>query len=146
MSNDMVVVELLIHLRQSQSTSAAKSHHHHLHSVTTAATAAATTPFSWGLKQRRSRLTHRWKEADSTRCSPTTPLSWSAASDESTQQPSRSKVPSLSPFFLFSFTLFSISLSCFVLRCPTRSYRPKVFGGFMRPWLIIAFKTLTVVI
>ncbi|KAK4274473.1 hypothetical protein QN277_017684 [Acacia crassicarpa] len=71
MTNDMVVVELLIHLRQSQA--APKSH---------PLTAAAVTP-SWGLKQPRSRLTTRWKDADSTRCSPTTPLSWSGAASPS---------------------------------------------------------------
>ncbi|KAJ7958545.1 DNA topoisomerase 4 subunit A like [Quillaja saponaria] len=66
MTDDMVVVELLVRLKQSQPT------------------LAAVVPFSWGLKKSRSRRSAAYrcdysgrKEGDSTRCSPTTPLSWS---------------------------------------------------------------------
>ncbi|XP_028799082.1 uncharacterized protein LOC114754483 isoform X2 [Neltuma alba] len=71
MTNDMVVVELLIHLRQSQAAPKSRP------------LTAAAAPLSWGLKQPRSRLAPRWKDADSTRCSPTTPLSWSGAASPS---------------------------------------------------------------
>ncbi|XP_054819243.1 uncharacterized protein LOC129318478 [Prosopis cineraria] len=74
MTNDMVVVELLIHLRQSQAAS---------RSPKSRPLTAAVLPLSWGLKQPRSRLTPRWKDADTTRCSPTTPLSWSGAASPS---------------------------------------------------------------
>ncbi|XP_020204389.1 uncharacterized protein LOC109789769 [Cajanus cajan] len=44
----------------------------------------------WTVRQRRSR--HNNKKAESTRASPTTPLSWSAAYEDSTPHTSRSKV------------------------------------------------------
>ncbi|KAG5018599.1 hypothetical protein JHK82_014542 [Glycine max] len=73
MEDDTVVVELLLRLKQG--TVLHKSHHQQL------------LPFSWGVKQprSRSRLTSaavsRCDAAVSTRCSPTTPLSWSAGAD-----------------------------------------------------------------
>ncbi|KAF5726262.1 hypothetical protein HS088_TW23G01004 [Tripterygium wilfordii] len=70
MTDDMVVVELLVRLKQAQAASPGKY--------------AAVFPFKWGMRQPRSRLAmrcggvERRKEGDSsTRCSPTTPLSWS---------------------------------------------------------------------
>ena len=79
MTDDTVVVELLIRLKQSQAASAsAKSH---------------SLPFTWGLKQPRSKLASasrcgggavsRKKDSDSNRCSPTTPLSWSGSASPS---------------------------------------------------------------
>ncbi|XP_023002482.1 uncharacterized protein LOC111496307 [Cucurbita maxima] len=74
MADDSVVVELLVRLKQSQASSSVKS------------PVPAAIPAKWGLKQRRSRIlssfrydvfSHKNKESSSTRCSPTTPLSWS---------------------------------------------------------------------
>ncbi|KAG5034192.1 hypothetical protein AAZX31_04G062400 [Glycine max] len=71
MADDTVVVELLLRLKQG--TVSHKSHHQLI-------------PFSWGVKQPRSRsrlsaAVSRCDAAVSTRCSPTTPLSWSAGTD-----------------------------------------------------------------
>ncbi|XP_061341025.1 uncharacterized protein LOC133287426 [Gastrolobium bilobum] len=70
MTDDMVVVELLLRLKQSVSTK------------------SQALPFTWGLKQprSRSRLTASVSRCDgavSTRCSPTTPLSWSGGASPS---------------------------------------------------------------
>uniref|UniRef100_A0A9I9D0T4 Uncharacterized protein n=1 Tax=Cucumis melo TaxID=3656 RepID=A0A9I9D0T4_CUCME len=71
MADDSVVVELLVRLKQSQASSSIKS---------------PVIPPRWGLRQRRSRIlspfrfdavAHKNKDSTSTRCSPTTPLSWS---------------------------------------------------------------------
>ncbi|XP_027904971.1 uncharacterized protein LOC114164477 [Vigna unguiculata] len=72
MTDETVVVQLLLRLKQTVST---KSHHHR-------------PPLSWGVKQprSRSRLTAAVSRCDaalSTRCSPTTPLSWSSAASPS---------------------------------------------------------------
>ncbi|RZC15311.1 uncharacterized protein LOC114408933 [Glycine soja] len=71
MADDTVVVDLLLRLKQG--TVSHKSHHQLI-------------PFSWGVKQPRSRsrlsaAVSRCDAAVSTRCSPTTPLSWSAGTD-----------------------------------------------------------------
>ncbi|KDP33544.1 hypothetical protein JCGZ_07115 [Jatropha curcas] len=74
MTDDTVVVELLVRLKQAQAAVPAKPQ--------------AVIPFRWGLRLPRSRpatstsarcdVISRRKEGDSsTRCSPTTPLSWS---------------------------------------------------------------------
>ncbi|KAI4337275.1 hypothetical protein L6164_015711 [Bauhinia variegata] len=83
MTDDTVVAELLIRLKQSQAAPpSAKSE----------TVPAAVLPPSWGLRQPRSRLSaasrcdgavSRRKESDSTRCSPTTPLSWSGGGSPS---------------------------------------------------------------
>ncbi|XP_022131287.1 uncharacterized protein LOC111004554 [Momordica charantia] len=74
MADDRVVVELLVRLKQSQASSSMKS------------PLPAVIPPRWGLRQRRSRIlspfrydaiAHKNKDSTSTRCSPTTPLSWS---------------------------------------------------------------------
>ncbi|WVZ20983.1 hypothetical protein V8G54_008305 [Vigna mungo] len=72
MTDETVVVEVLLRLKQTVST---KSHHNR-------------PPLSWGVKQprSRSRLTaavSRCDAAVSTRCSPTTPLSWSSGASPS---------------------------------------------------------------
>ncbi|CAN1287864.1 hypothetical protein LINPERPRIM_LOCUS19750 [Linum perenne] len=81
MTDDTVVVELLVRLKQSQATAPASS-------------CGAVIPLRWGLRLPRSKsaaaaasasggsmrcdVVSRRKEGDSsTRCSPTTPLSWS---------------------------------------------------------------------
>ncbi|KAF7817280.1 uncharacterized protein G2W53_031249 [Senna tora] len=75
MMDDLLVVELLIRLKQSEAASLSHK--------------SDPLPFTWGLKQPRSRSR---KDADSTRCSPTTPLSWSrAASPSEHSHPPRSK-------------------------------------------------------
>ncbi|KAF5743343.1 hypothetical protein HS088_TW09G01411 [Tripterygium wilfordii] len=75
MTDDMVVVELLVRLKQAQADSPTMC--------------AAVFPLKWGMRQPRSRLAmrcdgvERRKEGDSsTRCSPTTPLSWSGRGGE----------------------------------------------------------------
>ncbi|KAG4906536.1 hypothetical protein JHK82_055180 [Glycine max] len=71
MADDTVVVELLLCLKQG--TVSHKSHQQLI-------------PFSWGVKQSRSRsrlraVVSRSDTVVSTTCSPTTPLSWSAGTD-----------------------------------------------------------------
>lgn len=72
LTDDAVVVELLVRLKQSQAA---------------ASSSRAVVPLRWGLRQPRSRprcdAVLRRKEADSTRCSPTTPLSWSGGASPS---------------------------------------------------------------
>jgi len=114
MTDETVVVEVLLRLKQTVST---KSHHR--------------LPLSWGVKQprSRSRLTaavSRCDAAGSTRCSPTTPLSWSSGAspsatadgyeDSSRQHHAvRSKVIFLSPY---SSPLSVSSDLCCVPRVP----------------------------
>lgn len=127
MADDTLVVELLIRLKQSQASSSIKS------------TPPSVIPPRWGLRQRRSRIpspfrfdaiSHKNKDSTSTRCSPTTPLSWSgdtspsasATADgfEHSSHPSglshssRSKV--LSRFYSF-FISFSPNPPIFVSCC-----------------------------
>ena len=71
MTDETFVVEVLLRLKQTVST---ESHHR--------------LPLSWGLKQPRSRsrlatAVSRCDAAVSTRCSPTTPLSWSSGASPS---------------------------------------------------------------
>ncbi|XP_062163492.1 uncharacterized protein LOC133870396 [Alnus glutinosa] len=77
MTDDAVVVELLVRLKQSQASS----------SSSPKSWPRALVPLRWGLRQPRSRprcdAVLRRKEADSTRCSPTTPLSWSGGAPPS---------------------------------------------------------------
>lgn len=113
MTDDLVVVELLIRLKQSRAASASLS------------PKSYPLPFTWGLKQPRSRLTtfSRRKDADSTRCSPTTPLSWSGGASPSvtadgyedssrpsvvSHQASRSKVISLSLYHSLPLSISSL--------------------------------------
>ena len=114
MSDDTLVVELLVRLKQSQAASPLKSHPPQTPSM---------LPLTWSVRLPRSRALRcdggavsQRKQADSTRCSPTTPLSWSGAASpsatadgfEESSQPnnrspshSRSKVLlPLSPTFL----------------------------------------------
>ncbi|KAF5456783.1 hypothetical protein F2P56_026225 [Juglans regia] len=79
MTDDTLVAELLVRLKQSQ---AASSSHK--------SWPRAVIPLRWGLRQPRSRpvafrcdTVPRRKEADSRRCSPTTPLSWSGGGSPS---------------------------------------------------------------
>ncbi|KAG6643751.1 hypothetical protein I3843_08G008400 [Carya illinoinensis] len=79
MTDDTVVAELLVRLKQSQAASSS------LKSWT-----RAVVPLRWGLRQPRSRSVSLRcdavppiKEADSTRGSPTTPLSWSGGASPS---------------------------------------------------------------
>ncbi|CAK9317510.1 unnamed protein product [Citrullus colocynthis] len=91
MADDTVVAELLFRLKQSQAVLSSKS------------SLSMTLPFTWGIRQPRSRIStaaaptmatvavrcadvvlHRnSKDVDSTRCSPTTPLSWSGGASPS---------------------------------------------------------------
>ncbi|KAE8056315.1 hypothetical protein FH972_013098 [Carpinus fangiana] len=77
MTDDAVVVELLLRLKQSQAAS----------SSSPKSWPRAVVPPRWGLRQPRSRprcdAVSRKKEADFTRCSPTTPLSWSGGASPS---------------------------------------------------------------
>ncbi|XP_038700839.1 uncharacterized protein LOC119997731 [Tripterygium wilfordii] len=75
MTDDMMVVELLLRLKQAQAASPAKY--------------TAVFLLKWGMRQPRTRLAmrcggvERRKEDDSSiRCSPTTPLSWSGGGGE----------------------------------------------------------------
>lgn len=79
MTDDTVVAELLVRLKQSQAASSSP-----------ASWPRAVVPLRWGLRLPRSRpsasrcdAVQRVKEADSTRCSPTTPLSWSGGASPS---------------------------------------------------------------
>ncbi|CAN1287863.1 hypothetical protein LINPERPRIM_LOCUS19750, partial [Linum perenne] len=89
MTDDTVVVELLVRLKQSQATAPAR-----MMMTTVQSSCGAVIPLRWGLRLPRSKsaaaaasasggsmrcdVVSRRKEGDSsTRCSPTTPLSWS---------------------------------------------------------------------
>ncbi|KAK4538858.1 hypothetical protein RGQ29_032307, partial [Quercus rubra] len=96
MTDDMVVVQLLVRLKQSQAASSSSS---------LKSPPRAVVPLRWGIRQPRSRsatlrcdgAVSRRKDADSTRCSPTTPLSWSGgASPSATADDSTSFHTSLS--------------------------------------------------
>ncbi|KAL0016481.1 hypothetical protein SO802_003550 [Lithocarpus litseifolius] len=96
MTDDMVVVQLLVRLKQSQAASSSSS---------LKSQPRAVVPLRWGIRQPRSRsatlrcdgAVSRRKDADSTRCSPTTPLSWSGgASPSATADDSTSFHTSLS--------------------------------------------------
>ena len=71
MSDDVVVAELLLRLKQSH------------------ASPPLLTPFKWGLRLPRSKPSSRCdvvsvrKDREPTRCSPTTPLSWSGGASPS---------------------------------------------------------------
>ncbi|XP_022976190.1 uncharacterized protein LOC111476653 [Cucurbita maxima] len=87
MAEDSVVADLLVRLKQSQAASPSKSPR------------PMKLPFNWGVRQPRSRtaaamaavvvrcgdvvLQRNNKDVDSTRCSPTTPLSWSGGASPS---------------------------------------------------------------
>ncbi|KAE8124438.1 hypothetical protein FH972_019323 [Carpinus fangiana] len=77
MTDDAVVVELLVGLKQSQAATASASSSSH----SPKSWPRTVVPPRWGLRQPRSRprcdAVSRKKEADFTRCIPTTPLSWS---------------------------------------------------------------------
>ncbi|KAF3960778.1 hypothetical protein CMV_014532 [Castanea mollissima] len=97
MTDDMVVVQLLVRLKQSQAASSSSS--------LLKSPPRAVVPLRWGIRQPRSRsatlrcdgAVSRRKDADSTRCSPTTPLSWSGgASPSATADDSTSFHTSLS--------------------------------------------------
>ncbi|GMY29221.1 hypothetical protein FCV25MIE_24463 [Fagus crenata] len=81
MTDDTVVVQLLVRLKQSQTASSSSS---------LKSSPKAVVPLRWGLRLPRSRpptmrcdAVSRRKDADSTRCSPTTPLSWSGGASPS---------------------------------------------------------------
>ncbi|XP_062101298.1 uncharacterized protein LOC133807148 isoform X2 [Humulus lupulus] len=79
MSDDTLVVELLVRLKQSQAASPLKSHPQ----------LPTMFPLTWTVRLPRSRALRcdgavsQRKQADSTRCSPTTPLSWSGGASPS---------------------------------------------------------------
>ncbi|KAL5559713.1 hypothetical protein UlMin_035924 [Ulmus minor] len=101
MSDDMLVVELLVRLKQSQAASPLKSPQ-----PPPIPQPATMLPFSWSVRMPRSRplrcdsaAVSQRKHGDSTRCSPTTPLSWSGGASpsatadgfEESSKPTRSK-------------------------------------------------------
>lgn len=123
MSDDMLVVDLLVRLKQSQDSSFLKS--------SSPSSATPMIPLRWSLRLPRSRAVRcdvdsQRKKSDSARCSPTTPLSWSggafpSATADGFEESShlRSQVSSLS--FLFNISpssysppLFASSVSLFV--------------------------------
>lgn len=86
MTDDSMVVQLLVRLKQAHSSPPSKS-------------PVLLTPFKWGLRLPRSRPALRCdavasrKEGDSTRGSPTTPLSWSGGASHSTDGFETSSLP-----------------------------------------------------
>lgn len=80
MTDDMLVVELLVRLKQSQASSPLKS---------PPPTDTYMFPLTWSVRMPRSKsvrcdaVSQRKRGGDSTRCSPTTPLSWSGGASPS---------------------------------------------------------------
>lgn len=115
MTDDTLVADFLVCLKQSQAASSSPK-----------SSPRAVIPLRWGLRQPRSRpvpfrcdALPRRKEADSRRCSPTTPLSWSGGGSPSATAdgfeesnvhtssyfaPLRSKVLSLFLLFFYSYS------------------------------------------
>ena len=117
MTDDMVVVQLLVRLKQSQAASSSSS---------LKSPPRAVVPLRWGIRQPRSRsatlrcdgAVSRRKDADSTRCSPTTPLSWSGgASPSATADDSTSFHTSLSYAATARSKVLSLSLSLSLTLC-----------------------------
>lgn len=134
MSDDVVVVQLLLRLKESRAASSSSSFLYQF-------TAKSVIP-RWGLRLPRSKASASsssrcdavWrsnnKKDDSTRCSPTTPLSWSGGSGgspsgtadgfEESSRP-RSKVSLSHSLYVFRFFVFgffaSWSLLCQVSFC-----------------------------
>jgi hypothetical protein len=112
MTDDTVVVQLLVRLKQSQTASSSSS---------LKSSPKAVVPLRWGLRLPRSRpptmrcdAVSRRKDADSTRCSPTTPLSWSGGAspsatadgfDDSSFHTSVSYAATRSKVFFLTFSL-----------------------------------------
>ncbi|KAF3447063.1 hypothetical protein FNV43_RR12243 [Rhamnella rubrinervis] len=80
MTDDMLVVELLVRLKQSQASSPLKS---------PPPAQTSMFPLTWSVRMPRSKsarcdaVSQRKRGGDSTRCSPTTPLSWSGGASPS---------------------------------------------------------------
>lgn len=122
MTDDMLVVELLVRLKQSQAASPLKS-----------SPSSMMFPLRWSVRMPRTKAARcdaQRKRGDSTRCSPTTPLSWSGGAspsgtadgfEESSRLVSRSssnprsKVFSLHFLCLFTFFPFLCLVSDFRL-------------------------------
>ncbi|XP_030481839.1 uncharacterized protein LOC115698790 isoform X2 [Cannabis sativa] len=81
MSDDTLVVELLFRLKQSHAASPLKSQLH-LPSTMVPLTWSVRLPRSRALRNNETAASQR-KQSDSTRCSPTTPLSWSGTASPS---------------------------------------------------------------
>ncbi|KAH7524582.1 hypothetical protein FEM48_Zijuj06G0134800 [Ziziphus jujuba var. spinosa] len=81
MTDDMLVVELLVRLKQSQAASPLKS------SLSSSPPPSSVMfPLRWSVRMPRSKAARcdaQRKRGDSTRCSPTTPLSWSGGASPS---------------------------------------------------------------
>ncbi|XP_024027334.1 uncharacterized protein LOC21386994 [Morus notabilis] len=102
MSDDMLVVELLVRLKQSQAAAASPL------KSSPPSQPSPTFPLTWSVRLPRSRALRcdavsQRKQGDvSTRCSPTTPLSWSGAASpsatadgfEESSRPSNNRSPS----------------------------------------------------
>lgn len=143
MTDDMVVVQLLVRLKQSQAASSSSS---------LKSPPRAVVPLRWGIRQPRSRsatlrcdgTVSRRKDADSTRCSPTTPLSWSGgASPSATADDSTSFHTSLSYAATARSKVLSLSLSLSLTLCFWFSF--SVFSFFRPPdlWRVRVFFCLT---
>ncbi|GMN45498.1 hypothetical protein TIFTF001_014690 [Ficus carica] len=120
MSDDMLVVELLVRLKQSQAASPLKSP-----SPQPSTTTATMLPLTWSVRMPRSRalrcdaVSQRKQSDVSTRCSPTTPLSWSGAASPSATadgfEESSRHSNNRSPPHSRSKVLLSLSLSLYLL-------------------------------
>lgn len=119
--DDTLVAELLLRLKNSQASSLLIS--------SSPSNSKAFFPLKWSIRLPRSRAVRcdaisLRNKSDSTRCSPTTPLSWSGgaspsatadASEESSRLRSKVVSPSMSPFLLsplFCLVLLSASTIC----------------------------------
>lgn len=76
MSDDSIVVEMLLRLHQAEPRPAPRL-------APRKKGAAPVLQLEWSVRQRRSRQKVRRKKGDATRASPTTPLSWSGATSVS---------------------------------------------------------------
>lgn len=130
MSDDMVVAELLLRLKQSH------------------ASPPLLTPFKWGLRLPRSRSSSRCdvvsvrKDREPTRRSPTTPLSWSggaspsaAADADAFEDCSRSSIRFAAVRSKVRFVFFFFFFSSLRRRCQISDdliYRVSVFLSFDR--------------
>ncbi|EXC04750.1 hypothetical protein L484_003458 [Morus notabilis] len=131
MSDDMLVVELLVRLKQSQAAAASPL------KSSPPSQPSPTFPLTWSVRLPRSRALRcdavsQRKQGDvSTRCSPTTPLSWSGAASpsatadgfEESSRPSNNRSPSQarSKVLLSSFT-FPLRLIFFSLVAMCQMY------------------------
>ncbi|CAN8265108.1 unnamed protein product [Cochlearia groenlandica] len=84
MRDGEVVVEILLSLKEAKVT-----HHHHHHHLLLRANPTVASSLRWGIRQPRSRSPRKEAEsAKNSRCSPSTPLSWSGGYGASSSSPS----------------------------------------------------------